>query len=144
MRLSMYFSVWCTKTRHSVPIKCPDSGIQVGSVLSKGTIYWLGLASDANFIRAVATTFDAPIFCQKKKRWFWEIPLFVEAAKRCDKYWINILVMPNYRYVKLSYNMLKILDEYGQTNWASKVKYYFQMDLDMRGRFNMFKTQNCF
>ena len=35
--------------------KCPDSGIQVGSILPKGPIYWLGLASDANFICAVAT-----------------------------------------------------------------------------------------
>ena len=35
--------------------KCPNSGIQVGSVLPKGPIYWLGLASDANFICAVAT-----------------------------------------------------------------------------------------
>ena len=39
-------------------IRCPDSGIQVGSVLPKGPIYWLGLASDANFICAVATIFD--------------------------------------------------------------------------------------
>ena len=44
-------------------IKCPDSGIQVGSVLPKGTIYWLGLASEANFICAVATIFDVPFFC---------------------------------------------------------------------------------
>ena len=35
--------------------KCPDSGIQVGSILPKGPIYCLGLASDANFICAVAT-----------------------------------------------------------------------------------------
>ena len=48
-------------------IKCPDSGIQVGSVLPKGIIYWLGLASDANFIRAVAITFGAPIFLSKTK-----------------------------------------------------------------------------
>ena len=34
-------------------IKCPDSGIQVGSVLP-------------NFICAVATTFDATFFCRKK------------------------------------------------------------------------------
>ena len=49
-------------------IKCPDSGIKVGPVLPKGTIYWRGLAkSDANFIRAVAITFGArPTFCQKE------------------------------------------------------------------------------
>ena len=46
-----------------MPIKCPDSGIQVSSVLPKGTIYSLGLASDANFICVVATIFDAPFFC---------------------------------------------------------------------------------
>ena len=42
--------------------KCPDSGIQVGSVLPKRTIYRLGLASDAHFIHTVATTFEAPFF----------------------------------------------------------------------------------
>ena len=45
-----------------------SSGIQVNSVLPEGTIYSLGLASDANFIYAVATTFGAPIFCRKKKK----------------------------------------------------------------------------
>ena len=45
-------------------IKCPDSGLQVGSVLPKGTIYLFGLASDANFICAVAATFYAPFFCR--------------------------------------------------------------------------------
>ena len=46
-------SVWYTRTRPSISIKCPDSGIQVGSVLPKGTIYSLGLASDVNFICAL-------------------------------------------------------------------------------------------
>ena len=31
-------------------------------------LYWLGLASDANFICAVATTFDAPFYCWKKTK----------------------------------------------------------------------------
>ena len=49
-------------------IKCQDSGIQVGSVLPKGAIYRLGLASDANFNYTVATTFGAPFFFPKKKK----------------------------------------------------------------------------
>ena len=51
-------------------IKCPYSGIQVGSVLPKGTIYMyrLGQASDPNFIYAVATAFSAPFFGPKKKK----------------------------------------------------------------------------
>ena len=49
-------------------------------------------------------------------------PLWIQTAKRYIKYWIKILNLPNYRYATLSYNMLKSLDEYGQTNWASSVK----------------------
>ena len=49
-------------------------------------------------------------------------PLWIEAAKRCIKYWIKIPILPNYKYVKLSYNMLKSLDEYDQTYWAISVK----------------------
>ena len=40
-------------------IKCPDNGIQVGPVLPEGKTD-LSLASDANFIYALATTFHAP------------------------------------------------------------------------------------
>ena len=48
-------------------IKCPDSGIQVGSVLQKAIIHRLDLASDANFNRTVATTFSAQFFFRKKQ-----------------------------------------------------------------------------
>ena len=51
-------------------VKYPDSGIQVGFVLPKGTKYVLGLASVANFIRAVATIFGALFFCRKRKTKF--------------------------------------------------------------------------
>ena len=40
-------------------IKCPDNGIQVGPVLPEGKTD-LSLASDANFIYALATLFHAP------------------------------------------------------------------------------------
>ena len=43
-------------------IKCPDSGIQVGSVLPKEPIYCLGLASDANFICAVARLLKSSVY----------------------------------------------------------------------------------
>ena len=49
-------------------IKCPDSGKQVGSVLAKGTIYLLGLASDANFICAVAPILMHHFSVEKKKK----------------------------------------------------------------------------
>ena len=45
-------------------IKCPDSGMQVGCVLPKGNNILIGLASDANFICAVATIFDTPFFVE--------------------------------------------------------------------------------
>ena len=49
-------------------------------------------------------------------------PIWIESAKRCIKYWIKILSMPDTRYVKKCYSMLKLLDDYGQTNWATNVK----------------------
>ena len=45
----------------------------------------------------------------------------MQAAKRFIKYWIKILNVLSYRFVNLSYNMLKSLDEYSQTTWASSV-----------------------
>lgn len=41
---------------------------------------------------------------------------------RCIKYWLKILEMPNTRYVKCCYMMLKRLDETGKSTWASSVK----------------------
>ena len=34
--------------------------------------------------------------------------LWIESLKRCINYWLNILKMPNNRYVKKSYLMLKL------------------------------------
>ncbi len=42
--------------------------------------------------------------------------------KRCLKYWFKILEMPNSRYVKSCYKMIKNLDDRGKTTWASSVK----------------------
>ena len=39
------------------------------------------------------------------------VPMWIESTKRCIKYWIKILSMPDTRYVKKCYIMLKILDE---------------------------------
>lgn len=41
-------------------------------------------------------------------------PIHVHCAKKCIKYWLKILNMPNTRYVKCCYNMLKRLDERGK------------------------------
>ncbi|MEW8548219.1 MAG: reverse transcriptase family protein [Candidatus Thiodiazotropha sp.] len=49
-------------------------------------------------------------------------PLWIESNKRCIKYWLKILNMPDTRYVKKCYTMLKVLDEYGQNNWVSQVR----------------------
>ena len=43
-------------------------------------------------------------------------PLYIETAKRCIKYWIRILKMPNHRLVKQCYNMMKYFDELGNSN----------------------------
>ena len=49
-------------------------------------------------------------------------PLWIETARRCIRYWLRILSMDDSRYVKKCYNMLKVLDDYGQTNWVSNVR----------------------
>ena len=49
-------------------------------------------------------------------------PLYIETAKRCLKYWIRILKMPEHRYVKKCYNMMKYFDDLGSSNWCSRIK----------------------
>ena len=49
-------------------------------------------------------------------------PLWIESAKRCIKYWMKILMMSDTRYVKKCYIMQKLLDDYGQINWVTKIR----------------------
>ena len=49
-------------------------------------------------------------------------PMYVNAAKRCIQYWLKIIHMPNYRYVKQCYSMLKYYDNVGYVNWVTKVR----------------------
>ena len=49
------------------------------------------------------------------------VPLYIETAKRCIKYWIRILKMPNGRLVKTCYNMRRYFDELGN-NWCTHIK----------------------
>ena len=43
--------------------------------------------------------------------------------------------MPDSRYVKTFYLILKVLDEYGQINWVTEVRQLlFQMVLDIYGQ----------
>ena len=55
-----------------------------------------------------------------------KFPMWIEAAKRCVKYWLRILCMDDSRFVGICYNMLKVLDDYGQTIWVSTVKCLLQ------------------
>ena len=50
------------------------------------------------------------------------LPLCISYMSNCIKYWCKLLHMPNSRYPKQCYVMLKRQDESGRTNWASKVK----------------------
>ena len=50
------------------------------------------------------------------------LPLCISYMSNCIKYWYKLLHMPNSRYPKQCYVMLKRQDESGRTNWASKVK----------------------
>ena len=49
-------------------------------------------------------------------------PMYIYAYKRVVKYWIRILNMPNTRYVKLCYNMMKFFDSVGHKNWVTSVR----------------------
>ena len=46
----------------------------------------------------------------------------MESTKRCLKYWLRLLKMPNDRYVKKAYSMLVYYSDFGYVNWATKVK----------------------
>ena len=41
---------------------------------------------------------------------------------RCIKYWFKMICMPDHRYPKVCYSMLKILDESGRITWASHIR----------------------
>ena len=46
-------------------------------------------------------------------------PIFINAAKRCIKYWLKIIRLPRYRYVRLCYEMLVHYDNTGHINWVT-------------------------
>ena len=50
-------------------------------------------------------------------------PMYINAVKRCVKYWLKILRMQDSRYVKKCYIMLKCYSEAGIVNWASRIKH---------------------
>ena len=41
---------------------------------------------------------------------------------QCIKYWVRLIQMPNHRYPKQCYNMLRSLAATGKVNWASTVR----------------------
>ena len=45
-------------------------------------------------------------------------PMYIFAAKRCLKYWLRLLKMPGYRYVKLCYDMLVQYDNLGYNKFG--------------------------
>ena len=49
-------------------------------------------------------------------------PLSVIYMSRCIKYWVRILQMPDHRYPKQCYIMLRSLSDAGKITWATQVK----------------------
>ena len=49
-------------------------------------------------------------------------PIFINAAKRCIKYWLKIIRLPRSRYVRLCYEMLVHYDNIGHINWVTNVR----------------------
>ena len=66
-------------------------------------------------------------------------PMYIIASKRCIKYWLRILVMPDYRYVKKCYNMLLYYDSIGYQNWATKIR----NNLYKNGFGYVWESQSC-
>ena len=49
-------------------------------------------------------------------------PLYINTAKRCMKYWLRILKLPNHRYPELCYEMLKFYVSNGYKNWVTDIR----------------------
>ena len=49
-------------------------------------------------------------------------PMYIFAAKRCMKYWLRLLKLPNTRLVKVCYKMMMHYDNIGHTNWVTFLK----------------------
>ena len=49
-------------------------------------------------------------------------PLAVTYMTQCIKYWVRLIQMPNHRYPKQCYNMLRSFAAVGKVNWASNVR----------------------
>ena len=49
-------------------------------------------------------------------------PIYIDCYVRVIKYWSRLLSMPNQRYPKQCYNMLKMHDKSGRRNWVTKVR----------------------
>ena len=50
-------------------------------------------------------------------------PMHIYTAKRCIAYWLRILSLPDSRYDRMCYNMLKYYDSIGQCNWVTDIKH---------------------
>ena len=48
--------------------------------------------------------------------------MYIESYKRCIKYWLKILKMPEYRFVKKCYIMMYNDDLRGRNNWVTKIR----------------------
>jgi hypothetical protein len=49
-------------------------------------------------------------------------PILIHANVKCIKYWLKLLQMPDGRYPKSCYRMLKQLDDNGRHTWATNIK----------------------
>lgn len=50
--------------------------------------------------------------------------MFIFTAKRVVKYWLRILKIPDHRYLKKCYFMLRFYDNLGYNSWVSKLRFH--------------------
>ena len=67
--------------------------------------------------------------------------MFINASKRCIKFWIRLSKLPNLSYPKLWYEMLKLYDSLGYTNCVTHISQRF---LVLYGKGKVLIVLNCF
>ena len=49
-------------------------------------------------------------------------PVYIYASKRSIKYWLRIIKLPCHRLVRKCYDMFKLYDGLGHSNWVTQIR----------------------
>ena len=107
-----YFKFFDSKISPILLYGCELWGIEYIEQIEKVHIY-----ACKRFLNAPLKSCNAAIMgdCER-------YPMYITAFKRCVRYWLRIIALPDTRYVKMCYNMLKFYDELGYKNWVTSLR----------------------